>query len=110
MGSRPHVLRVDIRPIKEIGKRWNHVVMGQVINFPGSAAEAKKHGLTDDRRHAVVTALSALTFLLGFFIVGPSLALFAFGFASTAHIGSAASCLAGLLITWAVTRVAYKHL
>ena len=51
-----------------------------------------------------------MTFLLGFFIVGPSLALFAFGFASTAHIGSAVSCLAGLLITWAITRVAYKHL
>src|ERR1044072_6138706 len=103
MGCRPHVPRMDIRPIKEIGKRWNHVVMGPVINFPGSAAEAPKHGLADDRRHAVVTALSALTFLLGFFIVGPSLALFAFGFASPAHIGSPVSCLAGLLITWAVT-------
>jgi hypothetical protein len=101
---------MDIRPIKEIGKRWNHVVMGQVINFPGSAPEASKHGLTEDRRHAIVTALSALTFLLGFFIVGPSLALFAFGFASTAHIGSAVSCLAGLLVTWVITRAAYKHL
>jgi hypothetical protein len=101
---------VDIRPIKEIGNRWNHVVMGQVINFPGSAAEAPKHGLTDDRRHAVVTALSALSFLLGFFFIVPSLALFAFGFATTAHIGSALSCLVGLLVTWAVTRAAYKHL
>ena len=110
MGSGPHVLRLDIRPIKESGKAWNHVVMGQVINFPGGAAEAKKHGLTEDRRHAIVTALSALTFLLGFFIVGPSLALFAFGFASTAHIGSAVSCLAGLLVTWVITRAAYKHL
>jgi uncharacterized protein (DUF697 family) len=89
---------------------WNHVVMGQVINFPGKAAEASTHGLTEDRRHALVTALSAVTFLLGFFIVGPSLALFAFGFATTAHIGSALSCLVGLLITWAITRVAYKHL
>ena len=66
--------------------------------------------LTDERRHAAVTGLSALTFLLGFFIVGPSLALFAFGFASTAHVGSDVSCVAGLLITWAITRVAYKHL
>jgi hypothetical protein len=89
---------------------WNHVVMGQVINFPGNGAQAKSHGLTEDRRHALITGLSALTFLLGFFIVGPSLALFAFGFASTAHIGSAVSCLVGLLITWAVTRAAYKHL
>jgi hypothetical protein len=85
--------------------------MGQVINFPGKSAAAK-HGsvLTDERRHAAITGLSALTFLLGFFIVGPSLAIFAFGYASTAHIGSAASCVAGLLITWAITRVAYKHL
>ncbi len=78
--------------------------MGQVINFPGKPA-AKAGKLTEERRHALVTGLSALTFLLGFFIVGPSLALFAFGFASTAHIGSAVSCLAGLLITWAITRV-----
>jgi uncharacterized protein (DUF697 family) len=85
--------------------------MGQVINFPGKSGATKQHGvLTDERRHAVITGLSALTFLLGFFIVGPSLALFAFGFASTAHIGSAVSCLVGLLITWALTRVAYKHL
>ena len=109
MGSRPHVLRLDIRPIKELGNAWNHVVMGQVINFPGKPA-AKAGKLTEERRHALVTGLSAMTFLLGFFIVGPSLALFAFGFASTAHIGSAVSCLVGLLITWAVTRAAYKHL
>jgi hypothetical protein len=84
--------------------------MGQVINFPGKPAATSSHGLSTERRHALITGLSALTFLLGFFIVGPSLALFAFGFASTAHIGSAVSCLAGLLITWAITRAAYKHL
>ena len=84
--------------------------MGQVINFPGKSGVAKRGALTDERRHAAITGLSALTFLLGFFIVGPSLALFAFGFASTAHLGSAISCVAGLLITWAITRVAYKHL
>jgi hypothetical protein len=100
---------VDIRPIKEIGIAWNHVVMGQVVNFPGKPA-AKAGKLSEERRHALITGLSALTFLLGFFIVGPSLALFAFGFASTAHIGSAVSCLAGLAITWAITRAAYKHL
>jgi len=84
--------------------------MGQVINFPGKPSAAKPHGLGTEPRHALVTGLSALTFLLGFFLLGPSLALFAFGFATTAHIGSAVSCLLGLLITWAVTRVAYKHL
>jgi hypothetical protein len=83
--------------------------MGQVINFPAKSAPAAQ-GVSQDRRHALITGLSALTFLLGFFIVGPSLALFAFGFATTAHIGSAVSCVVGLLITWAVTRKAYKHL
>ena len=83
--------------------------MGQVINFPAGkrAAETK---VSDDRRHAFITGLSALTFLLGFFIVGPSLAIFAFGFATTSHIGSAVACVAGLAVTWALTRVAYKHL
>ena len=83
--------------------------MGQVINFP-AGKRVSETKVTADRRHAFITGLSALTFLLGFFIVGPSLALFAFGYVSTAHLGSAASCIAGLLITWAVTRVAYKHL
>jgi hypothetical protein len=82
--------------------------MGQVIAFPGKR-EPKKV-LTEDRRHALITGLCALTFLLGFFIIGPSLALFAFSFTTTSHIGSAAACLAGLAATWAVTRVAYKHL
>ena len=84
--------------------------MGQVINFPGNPTAAKPHGLGTERRHALITGLSALTFLLGFFIVGPSLALFAFGYASTAHVGSAVSCLVGLAVTWALTRLAYKHL
>jgi hypothetical protein len=89
--------------------RWNDLGMGQVIEFPGKSA-TKSHLLTGERRHALITGLSALTFLLGFFIVGPSLALFAFGYASTAHIGSAVSCVVGLAITWAVTRAAYKHM
>jgi hypothetical protein len=84
--------------------------MGQVINFPAGKHAAEAGKVATDRRHAFITGLSALTFLLGFFIVGPSLALFAFGYASTAHIGSAASCVVGLLLTWAITRVAYKHL
>jgi hypothetical protein len=83
--------------------------MGQVISFPGKPA-AKARRVSDERRHAFITWLSAVTFLLGFFIVGPSLALFAFGYATTAHAGSAATCVAGLLVTWALTRWAYKHL
>jgi hypothetical protein len=83
--------------------------MGQVITFPGSKPEPKV-ALTADRRHAIVTGLSVLTFLLGFFIIGPSLAIFAFSYVSTTHFASAVACLVGLAITWAITRVAYKHL
>jgi len=82
--------------------------MGQVIAFPAKRDEKK--GLTEDRRHALVTGLSALTFLLGFFIIGPSLAIFACGYATTSHLGSAVACVVGLAITWAITRIAYKHL
>jgi hypothetical protein len=83
--------------------------MGQVIAFPGKRDE-RKHLLTEDRRHAFITGLSALTFLLGFFIIGPSLAIFAFSFTTTSHVGSALACVAGLAVTWAITRIAYKHL
>jgi len=78
--------------------------MGQVIAFPGK--REKSH----ERRAAFITGLCALTYLLGFFIVGPSLAIFAFGFASTSHIASAVMCVAGLLVVWPITRVAYKRL
>ena len=40
--------------------------MGQVINFPGKSDAAKRGGvLTDERRHAAITGLSALTFQIG---------------------------------------------
>jgi hypothetical protein len=82
--------------------------MGQVIAFPGK--DEPKVTLTEDRRHALITGLCALTFLLGFFIIGPSLAIYAFGFATTSHPASCALCMVGLGITWALTRVAYKRL
>ena len=81
--------------------------MGQVITLP---KREKSVALTAERRHALITGLSALTFLLGFFIVGPVLAIYTLGYASTYHVGSAVACIAGLLATWAITRVAYKHL
>ena len=56
----------------------------RLIAFPGKRSH--KAVLTDDRRHALITGLCALVFLLGFFIIGPSLAIFAFGFATTSHI------------------------
>ena len=82
--------------------------MGQVIAFP--VKREPKKVLTEDRRHAFVTGLCALTFLLGFFIAGPMLAIYAFGFATTAHPGSSITCIAGLIAVWAITRVAYKRL
>ena len=82
--------------------------MGQVINLPGK--RESKVALTADRRHALITGLCALTFLLGFFIAGPALAIYAFGYVTTSHFVSAVGCVAGLLVTWAVTRAAYKHL
>ena len=83
--------------------------MGQVIAFPGKR-ESSKRVITDDRRHAVITGLCALTFLLGFFIIGPSLAIFAFSYVSTTHFASAIACSAGLAVTWAITRFAYKRI
>ena len=83
--------------------------MGQVIQLPGTKRPSKV-ALTAERRHALITGLCALTFLLGFFIIGPSLAIFAFSYVSTSHFASAVACIAGLAATWAITRVAYKHL
>jgi len=82
--------------------------MGQVIAFPGK--REKKLVATDERRAAVITGLCALTFLMGFFIAGPMLALFAFSYTSTAHPLQALFCVAGLLVVWPITRFAYKRL
>ena len=83
--------------------------MGQVIAFPAKR-EAPAVKVTGERHAAFITGLCALTFLLGFFIAGPMLAIYAFGFATTAHAGSSITCVAGLIAVWAITRVAYKRL
>lgn len=80
--------------------------MGQVITLP----KRDKVEITEERRHAAITGLAALTFLLGFFIVGPALAIYAFSYTTTSHLGSAVACVAGLIVTWAVTRQAYKRI
>src|SRR5687767_2233684 len=99
---------MDTRPIQVECWLKHHAGMGQVIAI--SEQQPAKAAVTDDRRHAVITGLCALTFLLGFFIAGPALALYAFGYATTSHLGSAAACVGGLLVTWAVTRAAYKRI
>jgi hypothetical protein len=81
--------------------------MGQVIAFP---AKRKEPAVTAERRDAFITGLCALTFLLGFFIAGPVLAIYAFGYATTSHPLSALTCVAGLGVVWALTRVAYKRI
>ena len=83
--------------------------MGQVISLPTQRQEAVPV-ITPERRAAFITGLSALTFLLGFFIAGPMLAIYAFGFATTAHPASSMTCVAGLIVVWAITRAAYKRL
>jgi hypothetical protein len=84
------------------------VRMGQVIAFPGERKQPAV--VTPERRAAATTGLCALTYLLGSFIAGPMLAIYAFGFATTAHPGSAISCVAGLLVVWALTRAAYRRI
>ena len=87
----------------------NIEAMGQVISLPTQRKEPAGV-VTPERRAAFITGLSALTFLLGFFIAGPVLAIYAFGYATTSHPGSSITCLAGLLAVWAITRAAYKRL
>jgi hypothetical protein len=83
--------------------------MGQVIAFPADHKEPV--AVVKAERHAAFfTGLCAVTFLLGFFLAGPSLALYAFGYATTSHPGSAITCVAGLLVVWPLTRAAYKRL
>jgi hypothetical protein len=82
--------------------------MSRVIAFPKQREQTAE--VSTDRRHALITGLCALTFLLGFFIAGPALALYAFSYTTTSHLGSAVACVAGLLVTWALTRLAYKRL
>ena len=84
--------------------------MGQVITFPGKRSSTTHSLLTAERRAALVTGLCAMTFLLGFFIAGPMLAIYAFGFATTSHPASAVTCVAGLLAVWPITRFAYKRI
>jgi len=80
--------------------------MGQVLTFP----RERSRSAVAERSAAIITGLCALTYLLGFFIAGPMLAIYAFGFASTAHPLSAITCIAGLGVVWVLTRAAYKRI
>ena len=78
--------------------------MGQVIAFP----KQKRH--SHERVAAALKAIFAIVYLLGFFVVGPSLVIFGFAFALGAQPVSALLCIGALLVDWVVTKAAYVRL
>ena len=78
--------------------------MGQVIAFP----KQKRH--SHERMAATLKTIFAIVYLLGFFVVGPSLVIFGFAFALGAQPVSALLCVGALLVDWAVTKAAYIRL
>jgi hypothetical protein len=78
--------------------------MGQVIAFP------KHESHSHERLAATVTTVLAVVYVLGFFVVGPSLIIFGFAYAFGAQPVSALLCVGALLVDWAVTKAAYVRL
>jgi hypothetical protein len=78
--------------------------MGQVIAFP----KQKSH--SHERVAATLKTIYAVVYLLGFFVVGPSLIIFGFAYAFSAQPVSALLCIGALLVDWAVTKAAYIRL
>jgi hypothetical protein len=82
-------------------RRWHDPGMGQVIAFPKRRPA---------RRSAAVDALWAIAYVVGFFIAGPMLAVFALAFALTLQLFAALVCAASLAIVVQLTRAAYARL
>ncbi|WP_028058158.1 hypothetical protein [Candidatus Solirubrobacter pratensis] len=78
--------------------------MGQVISFP----KPQRH--SQERLAAALNAFCAIVYVLGFFIAGPMLLMFGFGFAFTAQPLAALVCVGLLPAVWAATRAAYARL
>ena len=78
--------------------------MGQVISFP----KQKRH--SHERLAATLNMVFTIVYLLGFFIIGPSLVMFGFSFAFTAQPIAALLCVGALLVDWVVTKAAYTRL
>jgi hypothetical protein len=78
--------------------------MGQVIAFP------KQQRHSHERVAATLKTIFAVVYLLGFFVVGPSLVIFGFAYAFGAQPVSALLCVGALLVDWAVTKAAYTRL
>lgn len=77
--------------------------MGQVIAFP-------KQRHSHERVAATLKTVFAVVYLLGFFVVGPTLVIFGFAYAFGAQPVSALLCVGALLVDWAVTKAAYTRL
>ena len=78
--------------------------MGQVISFPTQRRRPRVS------RAQLLNALCVATYMLGFFIAGPMLGMFAVGFAFTAAPLAALACAAGLALVCVTTRAAYRRL
>jgi hypothetical protein len=77
--------------------------MGQVIAFP------RQHP-AHDRLAATLGVLCAVTYVLGFFIAGPMLGMFAVAFVFTAQPVAALVSVALLALVWKLTAAAYVRL
>ena len=75
--------------------------MGQVIAFPKRRPA---------RRAAALGVLCAVAYVLGFFLAGPMLVVFALALALTAQPVAALVCIAALAIVVKLTRAAYVRL
>ena len=78
--------------------------MGQVITFP------KQQRHSHERLAAALNTFYAIVYMLGFFIAGPMLIMFGFGFAFTAQPVAALACVGLLLVVWVATRAAYTRI
>jgi hypothetical protein len=78
--------------------------VGQVIAFPNRRRERR------ERLSAALDVLCAITYVLGFFLAGPMLAMFAIAFAFTAQPVAALASVVALALVWKLTAAAYARL
>jgi hypothetical protein len=79
--------------------------VGQVIRMP------QQHGThAHERRLAALNVACATMYVIGFFLAGPMLAMFAIGFIVTAQPVAAVVSIALVAIVWKLTVAAYARL
>jgi hypothetical protein len=85
---------------------WDDHPMGQVIGLPRQQQATHAH-----ERAAAAFALACGTmYVVGFFLAGPMLALFAIGFVFTGQPVAALISIALVAIVWKLTAAAYARL